>query len=239
MKREYHHWHSPALERDMELLVFGHAGARVLVFPTSQGRFFEWEDRRMFEVVRDPIDRGLLQFYAVDSVDAESWYCGWAHPAGRAQRHAQYDRYLAEEVLPFMLERNAHPFLMTVGASFGGYHAMNFGLRHPDAVQRILAFSGLYDIRRFAGDYYDDTIYFNNPVDYIPNEHDPERLALLRRQDIIMATGREDRLMASAQRLTGALWAKGIGNALREWDGWAHDWPYWERMLQLYISGHD
>lgn len=239
MNREYHRWHSAALDREMELLIFGHAGARVLVFPTSQGRFFEWEDRRMFEAVREPVERGLLQFYAVDSVDAESWYCGWAQPAGRAQRHAQYDRYLHEEVLPFMRERNTNPFLMTLGASFGGYHAMNFGLRHPAEVRRILAFSGLYDIRRFVDGYYDDNVYYNNPVDFIPNESDPARLALLRRQDIIMAAGRDDRLMASAQRLTGSLWAKGIGNALREWDGWAHDWPYWEKMLQMYISGHD
>ena len=41
MNREYHRWHSPALSRDMELLVFGHADARVLVFPTSLGKFYE------------------------------------------------------------------------------------------------------------------------------------------------------------------------------------------------------
>ena len=45
MLRAYHRWHSPALQRDMELLVFGHAGMRVLVFPTSMGRFYDWEDR--------------------------------------------------------------------------------------------------------------------------------------------------------------------------------------------------
>lgn len=239
MNREHHHWHSAALNREMDLLIFGHAGARVLVFPTSQGRFYEWQDRGMFELMRGPIERGELQFYAVDSVDAESWYCGWAQPSGRAYRHVQYDRYLADEVLPFSTARNPNPFLITLGASFGGYHAMNFGLRHPDQVRRILAFSGIYDIRRFVGGYYDQYVYFNNPVDYIPNEHEPQRLEHLRRLDIIMATGREDRLMESAQRLTGALWAKGIGNALREWDGWSHDWPFWEKMLTLYISGHD
>ena len=28
-------------------------------------------------------------------------------------------------------------------------------------------------------------------------------------------------------------------NALRLWDGFAHDWPVWERMLPMYIGGHD
>ena len=37
MNREYHKWYSPRLGRDMELLVFGHAGLPVLVFPTSGG----------------------------------------------------------------------------------------------------------------------------------------------------------------------------------------------------------
>ena len=47
MKHAYHKWYSAALGRDMELQVMGHAGARVLVFPTSLGSYSEWTDRRM------------------------------------------------------------------------------------------------------------------------------------------------------------------------------------------------
>lgn len=193
----------------------------------------------MPNVVGESIEKGWLQLYCVDSVDSESWYCSWAHPAGRAYRHSQYDAYLYNEVLPFSEQKNANPFLITTGASFGGYHAMTFGLKHADKVSRILAMSGLYEIRRFTGGYSDDNVYFNNPMQFIPNENEPTRLARLRALDIIMATGREDRLMQSARDLSGVLWAKGIGNALREWDGWAHDWPFWEKMLSLYIGGHD
>lgn len=239
MNREYHRWYSPSLNRDMELLVFGHAGARVLIFPTSQGRFYEWEDRGMIWSLRDQINRGWIQVYCVDSVDSESWYCGWAHPGGRAYRHAQYDGYLYNEVLPFSASKNDNPFFITLGASFGAYHAMNFGLKHPEKVGRILALSGLYDIRWFTDGFENEYVYFNNPMQYIPNEHDPRRLALLRRLDIIIAAGRADRLIQSSRDLSGALWRKGIGNALREWDGWAHDWPYWEKMVHLYIGGHD
>ncbi len=80
MKREYHRWHSPSLGRDMELLIFGHAGARVLVFPTSQGRFYEWEDRGMTSALGEHLERGWIQLCCVDSVDAESWYARWRHP---------------------------------------------------------------------------------------------------------------------------------------------------------------
>lgn len=239
MNREYHRWYSPSLSRDMELLVFGHAGAKVLVFPTSQGKYYEWEDRGMIGALGGHIDNGWLQLYCVDSLDSESWYCGWAHPSGRAYRHAQYNAYLLDEVLSFSQRKNSNPYLITVGASFGGYHAMNFGLRYPNHVSRILAMSGIYDIRSFADGYYDDNVYYNNPIDFIANEYEPHRLEMLRKLDIIIASGREDSLFENARALSTALWAKGIGNALREWDGWAHDWEYWQKMLLLYIGGHD
>lgn len=239
MNREYHRWYSPSLNRDMELLIFGHAGARVLVFPTSQGRYYEWEDRRMIATLGEHLERGWLQLYCVDSVDAESWYCNWAHPGGRAYRHAQYDGYLYNEVLPLSVRKNGNPFLMTLGASFGAYHAMNFGLKHPDKVDRILALSGLYDIRGFTDGFMNDYVFFNNPVQFIAEENDPGRLAMLRHIDIIMATGKGDRLIGSARAMSGVLWSKGIGNALREWDGWSHDWPYWQKMVLHYINGHD
>lgn len=47
MNREYHRWYNPRLNRDMELLIFGHGGAKVLVFPTRSGRFHEYEDLRI------------------------------------------------------------------------------------------------------------------------------------------------------------------------------------------------
>jgi esterase/lipase superfamily enzyme len=239
MNREYHIWHSPSLNRNMELLVFGHGGARVLVFPTSMGRYYEWEDRGMMGALGEHIERGWVQVYCVDSVDEESWYARWKDPGARAWRHMEYENYLLHEVLPLMSSRNPTPYLIVTGASFGAYHAMNFALRHPDITNRVIAMSGLYNIERWAGDYRDDNLYYNCPCLYIPNESDEGRLNLLRQLDIIMAIGREDSNIANNRWLSGALWGKGIGNALREWDGWAHDWPWWLRMIQLYIGGHD
>ena len=63
MNREYHKWWSWRLNRDMELLVFGHAGAKVLVFPTRDGRFHEYEDLRMTQVLRPKLEAGQLQLF--------------------------------------------------------------------------------------------------------------------------------------------------------------------------------
>jgi esterase/lipase superfamily enzyme len=239
MQREHHRWFSPTLGRDMDLLLFGHGGAKVVVFPTSKGRYFEWEDRGMMWSLREHLDRGWLQICCVDSVDAESWYAYHLHPGARAWRHELYDRYVVNEVLPMMQSRNPNPFVISMGASFGGYHALNFALKHPEIVRRVLCLSGICDIREFVPDYHNDTIYFNNPVEFIANENDPRRLAVLQSQDIVLAIGRDDRLFGTNRAMSDVLWKKGIWHAFRPWDGWSHDWPYWQKMMHLYISGHD
>src|SRR3954471_3705664 len=116
MHREHVRWFSPALERDMDLLLFGHAGARVLVYPSSMGKFFEWEDQGMIGALGEHIERGWIQIYCVDSVDADSWYAKWKHPADRALAHAYYDQYVRDEVLPLSMLKNSNPFLITAGA---------------------------------------------------------------------------------------------------------------------------
>jgi esterase/lipase superfamily enzyme len=239
MNREYHHWYSPSLEREMEMLVFGHAGARLLVFPTSKGKFYEWEDRGMIATLGEHLEKGWLQMFCVDSVDAESWYAGHKSPGDRAWRHVQYDRYLTDEVLPLMAEVNPVPYLIVTGASFGAYHAMNFALRHPEICNRVIAMSGVYDIERWLGGHRDDNVYHHCPCLYLPNEHDQARLDWLRRLDIILAVGSDDPNIGNNRWLSDQLWQKGIWHALRVWDGWAHDWPWWQKMIHLYISGPD
>jgi esterase/lipase superfamily enzyme len=237
VNREYHQWHSPSLGRRMELLVFGHGGARMLVFPSSMGRFFEWEDRGMMGALQEPIERGWLQLFCVDSVDEESWYARDRHPADGARRHLQYDQYLRHEVLPFIHHRNPTPFLITTGASFGAYHAVNFAFRHPHAVQRVVALAGLYDIKRITHGYSDDNVYYNDPSHFLVHEHDPHRLHALRQIDVIIAIGTDDPNRADNEHLSNVLWSKGIWHAFRLWDGWCHDWPWWRQMIALYAAG--
>lgn len=239
MNREYHRWHSPSLGREMELLVFGHGGARVLVFPTSGGSFHEWEDFGMVGALGEQLERGWFQLYCLGSVDAESWNARWKHPADRVRRHAEYDRYVRDEVVPLTAHENPHPFLITTGASLGAYHALNFAYRYPHLAGRVVGLSGVYDVRRFAGGYTDGEVYVHNPCEYLSNEHDPARLDALRRVDTILAVGRDDPAIRNNEHLSGILWSKQIWHALRVWDGWVHDWPYWRQMIPMYIGGHD
>jgi esterase/lipase superfamily enzyme len=238
MHREHVRWYSPRLERDMDLLVFGHAGARMLVFPSSMGKFFEWEDQGMIGTLSEHLERGWLQLYCVDSVDSDSWYAKWKHPSDRAFHHSRYDAYLRDEVVP-LTQGNPNPFLITTGASFGAYHALTFALRYPHLVGRTIGLSGVYDIREVTDGYTDQHIYPYNPAEFILNEHDPERLAAMQRMDIILAIGRDDSLRGNSEYFSGRLWSRNIWHALRIWDGWSHDWPYWRQMIRAYIGGSD
>jgi esterase/lipase superfamily enzyme len=223
----------------MDLLVFGHAGARLLVYPSSMGKFFEWEDRGMVDALGEHLSRGWIQMFCVDSVDDESWYAKWKHPADRAWRQTQYENYVLNEVLPLSRDMNPNPYLITTGASWGAYHAADLAFRHPWVVNRMIGLSGLYDVKENTEGYSDDAVYAHDPSQYLVHEHDPHRLDALRRMSIILATGQDDAFRANNEYLSRVLWSKGVGNALRLWDGWAHDWPWWRQMIQMYVGGHD
>ena len=112
MHREYHKWFSLNLNRDMELLIFGHAGARVLVFPTRRGRFHEYEDLGLVNALSEPLKKGWLQLFCVDSIDGESIYNSYIAPSDRIRRHVQYEQYILNEVLPLARLNTPQPFMI-------------------------------------------------------------------------------------------------------------------------------
>ena len=236
MNREYHKWWSWRLDRDMELLVFGHGGVPIVVFPSSQGRFFEFEDRGLIGAVAHKIDSGEIQLYCLDSVDAESWYNRDVPPRWRIARHVQYENYIMEEVLPFIRLRNFDPHLVSVGCSFGGYHAVNVALRHPDRFTGFLSMSGAFDLGNFLGGYYDQDVYFNMPPHYLPNLADPWFFDRYRNNTYILATGWDDHCLWQSQNLARIMGEKGVPHHLYIWDSWnSHDWPTWARMMNEYL----
>lgn len=237
MNREYHKWYSPSLGRDMELLLYGTGGRPVIAYPTSMGRFYQNEDFSLIGSVSDRIESGALQIICVDSVDMESWYNRAIPNRERAARHNQYEAYLINEVIPFFRERNTRVTeeLNMTGASFGAYHAANFAFKHPDLVRRIVAMSGAFSLQFLVRGDYDQGIYFNSPVDYIPNLTDDWYLSRMRAQEIILPVGSEDICRASTEQLSRVLWDKAVPNNLDIWDGAWHDWPWWKQMIAKYL----
>jgi len=236
MHREYRKWFSPHLGREMEMLIFGHAGMPAVVFPTSCGRFYEFEDNGMVATLAHRIDGGQLRLYCVDSVDGESWYNRNVHPAVKIARHGQYEQYILQEVTEVVRERSHDMRLVAAGCSFGGFHAMNFALRHPDIFTGCLSMSGAFDVSNFLRGHYDDACYFNVPLHYMANMADPWFLERYRRNTLVLATAEYDQCWNDNERMAGILRDKGIPHRLDVWgkpNG--HDWPTWQRMVQVYL----
>jgi esterase/lipase superfamily enzyme len=236
MVREYHKGYSARLGREMEVLIFGDAGVPVLVFPTSGGRFFEFEDRGMIAALSDKIDAGQLQIFCVDSVDLESWYDRSAPPRARIERHMQYEEYILDEVLPLIGERNGDSRLIALGCSFGGYHAVNIALRHPDVFTGFVALSGTFDLTNFLGGYYDQDCYYHLPTHYLPNLTNSVLLDRMRRNSYLMATGSDDHCLAQNRQFDWIMGEKGIPHHFHVWNALnSHDWPTWQRMVREYL----
>jgi esterase/lipase superfamily enzyme len=171
----------------------------------------------------------------VDSVDAESFYAEDRPPEQRMARHDQYDRYVHDEVVPWTLEKGGATKVGTFGASFGAYHAVNFGFRHPDAVDKVVGFSGKYDIHSFLDGWWGDLAYFHCPTAYVPNM-DREWVDRLSRMDIVIATGETDNILKGSQDMIRILQEKGIPHRGHIWGApFGHDWPWWKEQIHHYV----
>jgi len=242
MNREYHKWYSTRLQRDMELLIFGHAGRVVLLFPTRMARYYDYENWGIVDALYNRIQNGELQLFCVDSIDAESLYNQWAHPADRINRHIQYEEYILNEVIPLMWAKNGYGDFEVAGCSMGAYHALNLAMKHPALFKRVICMSGRYDLTsqvQYFGDlfdgYHNDNIYFNMPMQFVPNVNDGYILDAMRRMEIILAVGQTDPFLANNYQFSELLWSKGVPNQLYIWDNYAHRPRYWKQMVQLYL----
>lgn len=232
MKEEYRKWYSLHTGRDFELLVFGHGGIPLILFPSSMGRYYEAKDFGLIGSVSWFIEQGRVRIYCVDSADAWSWYNKSVHPAERAANHVCYDRLILEEVCGMARQETGLDRIAVAGCSFGGYHAVNFAFRHPWMVSHVFSMSGAFDIRGQMDGFYNDEVYFNNPVDFIPDDRNPE----LWRLRIILGTSDRDICRGDNERMSAILSAKGIGHWLDLRSNADHDWPVWREMLPHYLS---
>lgn len=232
MVEAYKKWYSPNLNADFELLTFGQSGYPILLFPTSMGRYFENKDFGLIESARYFIERGEIKIYCVDSIDKFSWYNKDISPEHRIKNHIRYDQLLIEEISSMARNETGHHKIITAGCSFGGYHAANFAFRHPWLVSHMFSMSGIFDIRGQLDGFYDDDVYFNNPVDFLPHDQNRE----LWNMKIVLGIADRDICRRDNERLSHILSLKGIDHWLDIRENSDHDWPVWRQMFPEYLS---
>ncbi|MHB8854297.1 MAG: esterase family protein [Ignavibacteriaceae bacterium] len=236
MKEEYHKWHSQYFEREFEMLVFGHDGYPVILFPTSKGRFYETKDFGLIGAAEKLLNEGRIKIYCPDSIDAESWYNYSIHPADRVKSYIGYEHVILYDVIEFAKHETGREKVALAGCSLGGYHAANLAFRYPAKIGYLFSMGGCFDIKQFISGYYDDNCYFNNPPDYLPNLEDKWFLDRIKEMGIILGAGEWDMCLDETKRLSNILNQKGINHWLDIRQGAGHDWQWWREMFPVYLD---
>jgi esterase/lipase superfamily enzyme len=218
------------------MLTFGHGGYPMVIYPTSMGRHFQNKDFGLINSLEWFINTGRLKVYCPDSLDNDSFYNRGIHPAKRIANHNIYDDLILHEVVYRAMHETGRGLVAMAGCSFGGYHALNFAFRHPDKVGYMFSLGGAFDIRSFMWGFYNDDVYFNNPVDYMPNLGPSWHLDQIRNMGIVLGSGEHDICKEDNYRMAGILYNRGIHYWLDVRPGGIHDWPEWNRMLPHYVS---
>jgi esterase/lipase superfamily enzyme len=226
-----------------ELIAYGHYGRPLLAFPSEQGPAWQYEERGMIESIAPLLDEGRVKVYCVQSYDSWTWHDTGVPLEERAQRHGHYEDWILNRVVPWIGEDTAGGAseLIVTGCSFGAYHAANFCLKRADLFPLAICQSGVYDVSVVGWGDRGDSVYFNNPADYVANLAGDHLDWLRSRASLLLVCGQgqwEDTTGAleSTNRFAQLLGSKGIRCELDLWGhDVPHDWPSWRAQLAYHL----
>jgi esterase/lipase superfamily enzyme len=246
MQVSYQKGFSRELGREMERKRYGYAGRPVVVFPTSNGRFFQFEDSGAIAALGEFIDTGRIQVWTLDGIDGETFVDKGGDMHARMERHEAYFRHVRDEALPQIAEeaaasnggRQLKPLF--VGCSMGAFHASNFVFRFPELSAGVIALSGVYSTKDFFDEALDGAIFFNSPLNFLPGLSDTRVLNHLRKLRLIFCCGQgrwEERMLEDTRALEQVLRGKEIPAWVDYWGGDVdHDWPWWHKQLAYFMG---
>lgn len=240
MDRHIDGWHSPSLNKFMEIAVYGHFGDALLLIPTAAADYLEYERFLLLKVIAPYVEAGRFKVFSVNSINSESWLNSEMQPKHKAIRHNDFNHYIRHEVVPYIRSvTSENTPIYTCGASLGALHAANLYFKYPYHLDGFIAMSGVYDLTNYTKGFWDEDVYFNSPMHYLENMTDEYYLSRYRQaKHLHLLTGSGDYEDPHASRVFSALLNhKGIPHELDVWGhDMSHDWPTWRAMLPHYLG---
>ena len=240
MYRDAISYHSNVLGEDLGVIVYGMTGYPIIVLQTQDSKCTNYEDFGMISELADYIDGGKVQLFCVDSIDQESWSNTNGDKSWRAQRQEDYFRFVTDELVPYVHDRNGSDLRpLATGCSMGATHSAIAALRRPDLFQGCIALSGVYRTSFFFGDWMDENLYMNDMVQMLhdlPADH--PYIHLYNHRSLCFCVGQgawEDGLSdlrdmdASFKRLGISAWCDFWGYDVN------HDWPWWKKQMRYFL----
>ena len=239
MHREINGWYSPNLNKQMEIVEYGHYGFALLLLPTAAADYLEYERFLLIDAIADFINSGQVKVYSINSINNESWLNNKLDGRQKSIRHNQFTQYVYEEIIPFIKERTSSETpIITCGASFGALHAANLFFKNPWRINGCISMSGLYDLGTYTKSYWDDECFWNSPLHYLKVVSGDHIHAIKQSSHIHFLSGSGDYEDPDGSRfISGLLGHLGISHDLDIW-GYdiKHDWPTWRAMLPYLLK---
>jgi esterase/lipase superfamily enzyme len=240
MQRQLTSWHSPSTNREMPIAMYGWHGFAILMIPTAAADYLEYERFQLIDSIAPFIDAGKCKVFSINSMNNESWMNYGMNGRDKMIRHLAFNDYVYNEVIPFIKSNTSWDTpIFTCGASFGALHSANLFFKRPDLINGCLAMSGVYDLTEYTRGYYDEDVYYNSPMHFMPNLTNHYILEQIRSSGHIhLVTGSgEYEDPDSSKRFAKVLYDKGIWYELDVWgQDMRHDWPTWRNMLPHYLA---
>src|SRR3954453_22690474 len=133
MQREQLELDAPGLDRPGTVIRYGHYGRPVIVFPSEQGRAWDYESNGMVGAVSRLIDEGRVKLYCVDPFDHVSWSDRGLPLEERARRHQAYQTWISDQVASYVgSDSSGAGDAIVTGCSMGAYQALQMALTRAD-----------------------------------------------------------------------------------------------------------
>ena len=212
--KEVYRWYSPNVERDVQLVRWGHFGIPVLLFPTAGGDAEEVERFHLIRALKPLLEHGRIKVYSTDSIAGKAWISREHSGEYCSRLQNLFDAYIYEEVTP-AIRRDCQSDsieILTAGASIGAFNAVASVCRHPDAFKLAIAMSGTFDLSKYLDGRFNQDFYFSSPLHFLPGLEGLV-LDLLRTRFILLPSGEGDyEDIGESWRLAHVLGVKRIPN---------------------------
>lgn len=232
-------WYSPNIEREVQLVRWGHFGTPVLLFPTAGGDAEEVERFHMIRMLEPLLEAGRIKVYSTDSVAGQAWISGQHSGEYCSKLQNLFDAFIYREVTDWIRKDCDSDSIEVIaaGASIGAFNAVATVCRHPDVYKLAIAMSGTFDLSKNLKGNFNQDFYFASPLHFLP-KLEGEGLELLRTRLILLPSGEGDyEDIGESWRIANVLGAKGVPNRVDSWgQNYHHDWDTWREMLPKYLD---
>ncbi len=224
----------------MNIQIYGHDGIPILAFPPQSSMSNTYKDFGIIDTLYSYIHEGKIQIFCIDSCDDDSWSNTWLNGESRMNNQEKYFNYVVQDVLPMMRTIN-HRLPYAFGVSLGATHAAIDFFRKPECFQGIIGLSPALQTNAFFGDWSNELLYQNSPLDFLAHmEKDHPFVEEYRKKQIIFCCGQgnwEHESQPSLHRLEDQLKRLDVPAWFDYW-GYDvnHDWYWWNKEIAYFIE---